>query len=315
MYTSVLLLLLGFVLLIKGADWLVEGGSALARNFRIPELTIGLTIIAFGTSMPEMVVNVFAAAKGHSDIVYGNIIGSNLFNLFAILGIAGLIRPIVVQSSTVWKEIPYSLLAALLLILLSNAAFTSETGLSRVDGILLLVLFVLFLFYVFKQLKQEPAESETIRSMKSGKIAVYLVFGLILLVSGGRLVVVQAVSIAESMGLPQAVIGLTIVAIGTSLPELATSVVAALKGRNDIAVGNIIGSNIFNIFLIMGLSSIIKPLSYSLRYNADLYLLCIGTCLLFVAMFSGKKFRLDRWEAALLFSVYAGYTFYLIRTV
>ena len=314
MLTQILLLMLGFGILIKGADWLVDGASALARKHKISELAIGLTIVAFGTSMPEFVVNTFAAYQSHADIAFGNIIGSNIFNLFAILGLAGLITPLIVQSSTVWKEIPLSFFAALLLFFLSNSFFSPNQILSRLDGIILLVVFCLFLYYVFWQLKTENIPIEVKQKEFSNlKIWIFIILGLTLLIAGGRLVVTNSVSIAEILGISQTIIGLTIVAAGTSLPELATSVVAAIKKNNDIAVGNIIGSNIFNIFFILGVSSLIRPLEYNLSFNKDLYLLGFGTILLFFAMFSGKKKKLDRWEAGILLIIYIGYTMLLIN--
>lgn len=315
MLTEILLLLAGFVLLIKGADWLVDGASSLARKYRVPDLAIGLTIVAFGTSAPELVVNVYASVQGHNNIVLGNIIGSNNFNLFMILGIAGIITPIVVQSSTVWKEIPLSWLAAFLLLVFANEFFIGKEGLlSRADGIIFLILFLFFLYYVYLQLKTDPMEKEQKEAPLSIlKTILFIVLGLAGLIAGGRLVVVNAVSMATELGVSQKIIGLTIVAAGTSLPELATSVVAALKKNNDIAVGNIIGSNIFNIFFILGISTVIRPVEYNTVFNFDLTLLLAGTLFLFIAMFTGKRKKLDRWEAGILLAVYVIYTFYLIR--
>ncbi|MDO8897577.1 MAG: calcium/sodium antiporter [Bacteroidales bacterium] len=313
MVAQILLLILGFVILIKGADWLVDGGSALARKYKISELAIGLTIVAFGTSMPELVVNTFAAYQSHADIVFGNIIGSNIFNLFAILGIAGLIAPLVVQSSTVWKEIPISFLAALLLLLLTNSFVSENEILTRIDGIILLVCFGMFLYYVFLQMKSDITLSDINRKELSNfKIGLFIFLGLAFLIIGGRLVVINAVEIAGSLGISETIIGLTIVAAGTSLPELATSVVAAIKKNNDIAVGNIIGSNIFNIFFILGVSALIKPVDFNIKFNFDIYLLGAGTLLVFLAMFSGKKMKLDRWEAGILLMIYIGYNILLI---
>ncbi len=314
MIVQILLLLLGFGILIKGADWLVEGGSALARKYRVSELAIGLTIVAFGTSMPEFVVNAFAAYESKADIVFGNIIGSNIFNLFAILGIAGLITPIVVQSSTVWKEIPYSFLAVLLLFFLSNSFLSENESLTRIDGIILLIFFLIFLYYVFRQLSKDTILLETNRiELSNLKIWTFILVGLIFLVAGGRLVVINSVLIAQSLGISQTIIGLTIVAAGTSLPELATSVVAAAKRSNDIAIGNIIGSNIFNIFFVLGASALIRPVDFNVKFNIDIYLLGAGTILLFLAMYSGKKKKLDRWEAGTMLLIYIGYVIYLIN--
>lgn len=313
MFIDIILLLIGFVVLIYGAQWLVEGAASLARKHNISELTIGLTIVAFGTSMPEFVVNTFAAYEGHADIAFGNVIGSNIINLFMILGIAGVIAPLVVQSSTVKKEIPISLLAALLLFLLANSIFTEDAVLSRLDGIILLVFFALFLAYVYTQMKSEPEPVDIPhKSLPGWRLWTYILAGLGLLVAGGRLVVVNATNIAEDFGVSEKIIALTIVAGGTSLPELATSVVAAIRKNNNIAVGNIIGSNIFNIFLILGVSSLIRPMHYNLNFNRDIYLLGFGTLLLIAAMFTGKKKSLDRIEAAILLIIYIAYTTYLI---
>lgn len=307
-------LALGFIILIKGADWLVDGASALGRKYKISDLAIGLTIVAFGTSMPEFFVNIFATYQSHSDIALGNVIGSNIFNLLAILGIAGLITPLTVQSSTVWKEIPLSFLSALMLFLLANNIFSKDLILTRFDGIILLILFVYFLYYVFYQLKNEniPVEINK-KDLSELKIWMFIIGGLLFLIFGGKLVVNSAVKIAVSLGISEKIIGLTIVASGTSLPELATSVVAAIKKNNDIAVGNIVGSNIFNILFILGISSIIRPLSYNPAFNYDLYLLGIGTILLFIAMFTGKQKKLDRWEAGILLLLYIGYIIYSLN--
>jgi cation:H+ antiporter len=314
MTAQILLLALGFIVLIKGADWLVDGAAALARKYKISELAIGLTIVAFGTSMPELVVNTFAAYQSHPDIVFGNIIGSNIINLFLILGITGLITPIKVQSSTVWKEIPLSLFAALLLFFLANSFFAGNKMLSRIDGVILLMFFFFFLYYVFRQLKNEDISPEiNPKEFPNLKIWVYIIVGLVFLIVGGRFVVVNSVKIADGLGISQSIIGLTIVAAGTSLPELATSAVAAMKRNNDIAVGNIIGSNIFNIFFILGISALVRPIDYAIRFNYDLYFLGMGTLFLFIAMFSGKKKKLDRWEAAILLLLYIGYTIWLIN--
>lgn len=308
------LLIIGLLLLVKGADWLVDGASVLAKKYNVSDLAIGLTIVAFGTSAPELVVNSVAASGGYPDIVFGNIIGSNNFNLFIILGIAGIITPLSVQSSSVWKEIPFSFLAAIILLLMVNNFFMGNTpNLDMIEGFGLLLCFGAFLYYVFTQLKSEPKTEEIeAKSYTALKIWALILGGLAGLVLGGKLVVDNAVGIAESLGVSEKIIGLTIVAAGTSLPELATSVVASMKKNNDIAIGNIIGSNIFNIFLILGVSSIIKPLDYQLSFNTDLYILLGGTIFLFLAMFTGKRKSLDRWEAAILLVFYLAYTTYLV---
>ncbi|MDR9419544.1 calcium/sodium antiporter [Gracilimonas sp.] len=314
MLIPILWLTLGLLLLIKGADWLVDGATALAKKFNISDLAIGLTIVAFGTSAPELVVNVMGSIEGHHEIVFANIIGSNNFNLLVILGISGLITPLVVQSSTVWKEIPLSLFAAILLFFLANDFWAPDTfTVSRMDGAVFLLLFAGFLFYVYKQLSSDSAEVEAPeKSYSQLKIWSFITLGLTGLVLGGRFVVNNAIEIATILGVSEKIIGLTIIAAGTSLPELATSIVAAMQKNVDIAVGNIVGSNIFNIFLILGVSSLVKPIHYNQSFNSEMYLLGGGTLLLFIGMFTGQKKKLDRWEAALLLILFWGYTGYLV---
>jgi len=317
MWVNTLILICGLLLLIKGADWLVNGASALAKKHNVSDLVIGLTIVAFGTSAPELVVNVFAAAKGHHEIVFSNVIGSNIINLFLILGIAGLITPIVVQSDTVWKEIPISLGAVIILFVLANDFwFLDNSSLARYDGLLLLGFFVLFLFYAFKKLKTDKLVIEMPVKKYSGfKIWTLIIGGLTGLTVGGRFLVDNAVEIAAGLGVSEKIIGMTVVAIGTSLPELATSIIAAFKKNSDIAIGNIIGSNIFNILLVLGLSSLIKPVVYNDMFNQDLYFLAAGTVFLFIAMFTNLKRKLDRIEALLLLIAYVVYTYFLLNDV
>ncbi|WP_430820026.1 calcium/sodium antiporter [Carboxylicivirga caseinilyticus] len=315
---SILFVFLGFAALIFGANWLVDGASSLAKKYNVSDLVIGLTIVAFGTSAPELVVNSIASAQGYSDIVLGNVIGSNNFNLFIILGIAGLIYPIKVQSSTAWKEIPLSLLASVLVILFANNYFIGSDNLliSRLDGILLLLTFAAFLYYVFWQMRKE--QSNTLDTSKPEitsnlKIWGFIIIGLAGLILGGQLVVDNSVKIASLIGVSEKIIGLTIVAAGTSLPELVTSVVAALKRNSDIAIGNVIGSNIFNLLLILSVSSFINPISFKPNFNLDLVVLISGTVFLLLAMFTGIRKKLDRWEAAILLVLYLSYLFYLIK--
>ena len=293
---------------------MVSGSSTLAKKNHISDLAIGLTIVAFGTSAPELVVNSIASLENQSDIVFGNVIGSNNFNLFVILGIVGLIFPISVQSTTIWKEIPISLFAVFVLFVLTNETILQEGNvLSRFEGGILLLLFALFLLYVYMQLKSETVE--TIKSTENSsnlKIWGLIFLGLAGLVIGGKLVVDNAIDIATNLGVSKKIIGLTILAAGTSLPELVTSVVAALKKKSDIAIGNIIGSNIFNIFLILSVSSFVNPVKFDISFNTDIYLLCGGTMFLFIAMFTGEKKKLDRWEAGILLAVFIAYTIYLI---
>lgn len=312
MVLNIILLAIGLFFLIKGADWLVTGASTIARKQQISDLAIGLTIVAFGTSAPELVVNITASIEDHQDIVFGNIIGSNNFNLFLILGVAGLITPLVVQSSTLFKEIPISFIAGLMVLFLANSFVFQDENLGRMDGIILLVFFLIFLVYVYTQLKREPMLEEVKENnLPNWKIWALIIFGLLALIAGGKMVVTSAIFMATSMGVSEKLIGLTIIAAGTSLPELATSVVAALKKKSDIAIGNVIGSNIFNIFFILGISATVRPIAYDVAFNSDIYLLLGGTGILFLLLYLGNK-KLGRLTAALLLVTFVTYTLYLI---
>lgn len=319
MILSSILIIVGFASLIYGANWLVDGASSLAKKKNISDLVIGLTIVSFGTSAPELVVNSIASVNGHSDIVFGNIIGSNNFNLFIILGVAGLIYPITVQSSTAWREIPMSLIITVMLLLLANNFFVNQSfDISRLDGIIMLIAFVCFLYYVFLQLKKDKKEKidiiETItyNTKSNKKIWGLIIIGITALILGGKLVVDNAIEVATSLGVSEKIIGLTIIAVGTSLPELVTSIVAAIKKNSDIAIGNVVGSNIFNLLLILPISAIIRPLSYNPNFNQDILILMGGTVFLIIAMFIGKKKKIDRVEALILLSFYLIYTTYLV---
>ena len=320
MALTILLLVIGFILLIKGADYLVKGASSLAKKFDVSELVIGLTIVAFGTSTPELIVSIVSSTKGLNEVAFGNVIGSNVFNLFFILGVSGLIYPIVVERSTIRNEIPFSLLATLLLLILANdnALWGEENLFSRIDAIILLVFFVAFLIYAFKSQKTEQEigmDPMVIPKPEKGYslpiMILMIVGGLAGLVFGGQLVVDNAVVIARSFNLSDKLIGLTIIAAGTSLPELATSAVAAFKKNSDIAIGNVVGSNIFNILFILSVSGLIQPMSYNSVLNEDLYVVIAGTVLLFI-LFLGKSRKLTRGEAAVLLAGYIIYLFYLI---
>lgn len=309
------MIIAGFAALIFGANWLVDGASALAKKYNVSDLIIGLTIVSFGTSAPELVVNSLASYNGYSDIILGNILGSNNFNLFITLGIAGLIYPMRVQKSTIWKEIPISFGAALLFYMMANNFFFSDTtAVLRIDGAILLLCFAAFLFYIFKEMKagKEPIEEIIYIPKSNFKIWSLILLGLAGLIIGGQLVVDNGVKLATLLGISEKIIGLTIIAVGTSLPELLTSVVAALKKNSGIAIGNIIGSNIFNILLILSVSSLIAPIEFHSYFNLDLYILLGGTIFLFLSMFVGKKNRLDRWQSAFLLLFYLVYTGYLV---
>lgn len=317
MALSILLLVAGFALVIKGADFLVDGASSLAKRHHVSELTIGLTIVAFGTSAPELVVNIIAAIKGYDNVSMGNIIGSNIFNLLLILGISGLIYPIMVQSKTVWKEIPFSLFAGILLIFVANDVFvfhSLENTIKRYEGIILLFFFCLFLFYAFSNMKDEHENtSDQIKVFSLFKTTLFIILGFVFLITGGRMVVNNAVDLAKALHMSDKIIGLTVVAAGTSLPELATSAVAAVKKRSDLAIGNVIGSNIFNILFILGITALISPVHYSLSFNLEITIYLAATAFVFIAMFTGKKGKIDRWEAGILLLLYIGYMVYVFQ--
>ncbi|MGD8787214.1 MAG: calcium/sodium antiporter [Phycisphaerales bacterium] len=310
-------MLFGFVLVIKGADFLVDGSTSLARKLSVSDLVIGLTIVAFGTSLPELSVNIFASVKGSTDIAIGNILGSNIANILLILGISGIIYPLVVTKGTVWKEIPLSLLAAILVGILVNDRLidnAEDSMLTRIDGLVLLSFFVIFLYYSFG-IARHFEVSEVPLSQKSHslrKISLMVAAGLAALILGGKFVVDGAVGLAVALGISQSTIGLTIVAVGTSLPELATSAMAAYKKNPEIALGNIVGSNIFNVFFILGVSSLVRPLPFGTEHNLDIGVLILASVLLFVFMFTGKRRKLDRWEAGLFLVMYAAYIFFVI---
>jgi len=317
MLLEFILLLVGFVILIKGADFLVNGSSSIAKKFNISNLAIGLTVVAFGTSTPELLVNIMSSAKGYNDAAFANIIGSNTFNLLFILGIAGLIYPLVVHRNTVSFEVPLSLMAAGVLFILVNDSMiwgSAENTLSRIDAFILLILFGLFMYYVARTMKNGPGEEEggPIKTYSNWLAVVLIMTGLAMLVGGGSLVVDNAVAIANYYGLSEKLIGLTILAAGTSLPELATSAVAAYRRNTDIAIGNVVGSNIFNIFFILGITGTIRPTPYNVAMNFDLYVLGASTVLLMIFMFTLNQRKLDRWEALMMLLGYALYTIVLI---
>ncbi len=315
MLLDIVLLIVGFGFVIKGADLLIDGASSLAKRFSIPEIVIGLTIVAFGTSAPELVVNIFASLRHSNEMVLGNIIGSNAFNSLLILGIAGLIYPIAVQKTTVWREIPFSLAAVLVLFFMANDNMFGDDGpeqISRTDGMILLVFFALFLLYVFFISKDKSEEMHDVEVFSMTKTVIFIVLGLVGLFLGGQMVVDHAVNIARFLEVSEKLIALTIVSGGTSLPELVTSAVAATKKRCDMAVGNIVGSNIFNILLVMGSSSVVYPVAFKRIFNIDIAVVAGSAAFLFLTMFTGKKRKLDRWEAVILLIAYVGYMYFVI---
>jgi cation:H+ antiporter len=305
----------GFVLLIKGADWLIEGAADIARKFRIPEIVIGLTVVAFGTSAPELAVNIIASVKGNNGLAIGNIVGSNIANILLILGLSAMIRELRVKSATVWREIPFSLFAALILGYMVNDSMSGNSNVdivSRADGLVLIALFGLFLFYTIRlgknNLTDEVPDSDARPMWKS--IGMLLV-GLAGLVLGGQWIVEGAVSLARLFGYSESFIGFTIVAVGTSLPELATGVVAVRKGNTDLAIGNVIGSNIFNIFWVLGLSATISPMDFNPEDNFSIFTNIACSAVLFGLLFIGKRHALEKWQGGLLLLAYMAYISYL----
>ena len=303
---------IGFVLVIKGADVFVKAASSLARRLRVSDLAIGLTVVAFGTSLPELAVNVTASIQGNAGITIGNILGSNIANILLILGISGVIFPLAVTRGTVWKEIPLSVLAVIVVGIAANDRLidgSAHSSLSRIDGLILLCFFLIFLYYSATIARSiQGVESSTPKDVYSlRRVALLIVVGLVALILGSKWVVDGAVKLATALGVSETVVGLTVVAVGTSLPELATSAAAAFRKNPDIAIGNVVGSNIFNIFFILGASSVIRPIPFEPRANVDIGVLLLASLLLFVCMFTGKRRVLDRWEAAVFLALYATY--------
>lgn len=313
-------LIIGLVLLVKGADWLVDGASGLAKRFGISDLVIGLTVVAFGTSMPEFVVNMVSVADEATDLAITNILGSNIINTYVILGLTALVYPVVSQKRSRDFDIPMSMIAGILvfaMVMLTSPFGEAQRGLSRLGGILLLVLFCYFLYNTFRHAKDHPDETtaEEVKPMKVWKAVLLIIVGLVGLVVGGEMIVKSAVKIATDLGVSEAIIGLTIVALGTSLPELATSVVAAFKKNCDIALGNVIGSNIFNVFFILGTSAVIRPLPAYNGIEIDAWVAAVGSMLVWLFVKTNKEREVKRWGGAILLLVYAGYLTYRLLTM
>ncbi|MFZ2258216.1 MAG: calcium/sodium antiporter [Clostridiaceae bacterium] len=313
------LLLIGFALLVKGADYFVDGASNIAGALRVSPLLIGLTIVAFGTSAPEASVSFIAALEGNSNVAIGNVVGSNIFNTTFILGVASMVFPLTVKSQTIRKEIPFALLAAIVLFLLISDIQLQNydiNAISRTEGLVLLLFFAIFLYYVFevarnnRELKnQDPSAQVKPSWVKNLALTVGGIVGIMI---GGNLVVENSILIALSLGMSETLVGLTIVAVGTSLPELVTSVTAALKKQTEIALGNVIGSNIFNIFFILGISAAIHPLSVDSKIFLDVFLMIIVTLL--VLVISRTNYQITKKEGAFLSVIYIIYlTFIIIR--
>ena len=313
---AVLLVLFGFIILIRGAHYLIEGSSALARKFRISEIAIGLTVISFGTSAPELAVNVLASLKGNDAILFGNIIGSNLMNLMLVLGCSALVFPLKVKNHLIWREIPYSIIAIITFLIIANDNFINGQGKNVVDlsdGLILLLFFVAFLVYaLFHIPRTEELEGHHYtQQVSTVKMMLFIFGGMGGLAWGGQLVVENATIIAKYFGASQKFIGLTLVAGGTSLPELVTSVIAAMRKKEDLAVGNIIGSNIFNLLFVLGISAVINPLTYEFSLNADVLLLLFASLFLWFTLIIRRKFKVERWMGIVFLFMYVFYFSYL----
>ena len=309
-------IIIGFIFLISGAHHLIEGAASIAKQLHISELVIGLTIISIGTSAPELVVNILAAISGNNQITLGNVFGSNIANILLVLGVSGLIAPLTIPKSTVKIEIPFCLFITIILgILLNDHLFKNFTNcLSFVDGVILIILLCVFLYYTYfiaRSSGEEKGHDTKVYSLR--KSLIFIIIGSIGLALGGKFVVYGAVNIASVLGVSQALIGLSIVALGTSLPELFASAVATYKGKLDMAIGNVVGSNIFNILFILGISSIITTIEYPLFLNSDYLFVIISIFSLFIFMFLGKKHRLTRVEALLFLGTYIVYMIYIIQ--
>ena len=303
-YVAFIFIILGFIALVKGADFLVDGASAIAKRFGISDLVIGLTVVAFGTSMPEFVVNMVSVAEGSTDLALTNILGSNIINTFVILGLTALVYPIASQKRSRDFDIPMSIIAGLF-----------GKGVGRIGGVILLLLFCYFLYNTFRHAKDHPEEGPSDEGQSTKVITVrraiaLIVGGLVGLVVGGELIVKSAVDIATRMGVSEAIIGLTIVALGTSLPELATSVIAAAKHNSDIALGNVFGSNIFNVFFVLATSAIIRPLPAYDGIELDACMAALGSIIVWLAVKTNHERKVQRWAGALLLLVYGGYLTY-----
>lgn len=309
---TALIIVFGFVFLLLGAEGLVDGASGLAKRFGISNLVIGMTVVAFGTSMPEFVVNMLSVAEGQTDLALTNIVGSNIINIFVILGLTALVYPIASARSARVFDIPMNILAGIVVLVavLITLPFESMPGMSRLSGVILLLIFGIFMYHSVKTAKAEPDSTEDFKPMPLAKALIYIVLGLAGLIVGGEMIVRGSVRVATELGVPDAIIGLTIVALGTSLPELATSVVAATKHNCDLALGNIVGSVSFNVFFILGTSALLRPLPAYEGIILDGIMATLGAVLVWLGVISNRQHQLKRWHGALLLTVYAAYLTY-----
>ncbi|NMM50250.1 calcium/sodium antiporter [Marinigracilibium pacificum] len=312
-----ILFVIGFVILVKGADILVDGASSIAKRYNISDFIIGLTIVSIGTSMPELLVNIMAGIQGKSEIGVGNVLGSNVANILLVLGLSACINQLPIKRNTLFIEIPFSLTATLLVGYFANVSIFSESkvglSLDLTEGIILLFFFALFLGYIYNYAKEKHDDviEGTINTQPIVKSIAFIIIGIIGLFLGGKWVVDGAIELSKLFGLSESFIGLTLVALGTSLPELVTSVVAVYRKKTQLAVGNVIGSNIFNLLWILGISSIITPIEFETVNNSDIMMIIISSSLLILSIIVGKRSVITRYEGVVFLLVYAGYIYHL----
>ncbi|SFJ28558.1 Inner membrane protein YrbG [Terrisporobacter petrolearius] len=310
-----IILLFGFLLLIKGADFFVEGSSSIAKKFNIPSLIIGLTIVAFGTSAPEAAVSITAAIRGQNEMAIANVVGSNIFNILFVVGVTAMIKPIYVQKSTILKEFPFLLLSSIVLAILAYDVWFqgyNENILTRADGLIFIALFIIFIYYLIDMAinSNDETSEENYKVMPLSKSILLSIGGLLGIIIGGNFVVNSASDIAMSLGMSENLVGLTIVAIGTSLPELATSIVAAKKGESDIAIGNAVGSNIFNILFVLGVSSCISNVPVQAEAFTDMFVMIVSTIIVYVLAISNRK--INKVEGMIISLLYIAYFVFII---
>ncbi len=322
MILYIVFLIIGLVLILVGANALTDGSSSIAKRWGVSDLIIGLTVVAFGTSAPEFVISLMSALKGSSELAVGNVVGSNIFNILIIVGVTALVRPIIVERNILSVEIPMVLLSSMVLLAIGNSSLLDgapDNMVTRVDGIILLLFFIIFMKHTFASAKlpagpgiPEAPETEKIKEMSMPKAWIWVIAGLAALIFGGDCFVKGASGIASGLGVSEAVIGLTIVATGTSLPELATSITAALKGKTGIAIGNVIGSNLFNIFFVLGAAATARPLGFGSIGNLDLLTLTAASLLFWIFGWFFKERTITRWEGGILAALYVAYVIILV---
>ena len=313
---DILLLIVGLGLILAGAKFLTDGSAAVAQRFRVPEFIIGLTIVAVGTSTPELVVSVLSAAAGNSDVAIGNVVGSNLFNVFLILGVCALIRPLPLTRSNIRRDIPFGMAASLILLAVTSDRLICAGAADRIDGIVMVALYIALMRFTIRTTKRPeavPADAGAKKPAALWLAVVMIAGGLAGLIFGGDMFLKSATEIARRLGISESVIAITLVAGGTSLPELASSVVSLLKGKSEMALGNVIGSNIANILLILGVSATIRPLTMGGITTTDILMVVLSSLLLLLTAFTFRRKQIDRWEGAIFLMIYVAYIWYLIR--